>query len=156
MRKPREIRPLRLAQKQRAGATAAVLNHASSTSRVASFLDAAARTQDATLPVVAAVAVYTDERCAPVAGLPRLRLDPDRMEAVLAARDPVEAGIEAAVAEASELLSVVGVAGVNLSGRDTTLGVEASAEVKAEIGRRIHEIIASQGLLRRGDGQRYW
>ena len=69
----------------------------------------AARDAGADLPVVAGVAVYTDEQCArTLPAFPGLALDPDRVEAVLAATDPVEAGIEAAVAESVELLAVPG------------------------------------------------
>jgi hypothetical protein len=56
---------------------------------------------------------------------------------VLADADPVAAGIEAAVAEAGQLLAIEGVAGVNLSGLASARGEFYAAEVKAEIGRRI-------------------
>ena len=62
------------------------------------------------LPFVAGVAVYTDERSARgVAGLPRAapRRAP-RVARVLAAPDPVAAGIAEAVAEARALLAVAG------------------------------------------------
>ena len=140
---PRPARPARLAEKQRAGAGAAVLNHLGSADRVAAFTSAA-RAAGVDLPVVAGVAVYTDEQCArTLQAFPGLDLDPDRVEAVLCAVDPVEAGIEAAVAEAGELLAVDGVAGVNLSGRGTSGGSERSAEIKAEIGRRIRGLTAA-------------
>lgn len=140
---PRQARAFRLAEKRRAGAGAAVLNHVGSADRVAAFT-AAARDAGADLPVVAGVAVYTDEQCArTLQAFPGLALDPDRVEAVLAAPDPVEAGIEAAVAEAVELLAVPGVAGVNLSGRGTSGGSERAAEIKAEIGRRIRGLTAA-------------
>ena len=140
---PRGVRASRLAEKRRAGAGAAVLNHVGSADRVAAFT-AAARAAGADLPVVAGVAVYTDERCArTLQAFPGLDLDPDRVEAVLAAPDPVEAGIEAAVVEAAELLAVPGVAGVNLSGRGTSGGSERAAEIKAEIGRRVRGLAAA-------------
>ena len=70
-----------------------------------------------TLPLVAGVAVYTDERSAAVLQrFPGLHLDPTQVAAVLRAPDPVAAGIAAAVAEARALLAVDGVVGVNLSG----------------------------------------
>ena len=47
---------------------------------------------------------------------PGLGLDPAAVAAVLAAPDPVAAGIAAAVREARALLAVDGVVGVNLSG----------------------------------------
>ena len=52
-------------------------------------------------------------------------------------RDPVEAGIATAVAEAESLLAVPGVTGVNLSGMASARGVGFAADVQAEIGRRI-------------------
>jgi methylenetetrahydrofolate reductase (NADPH) len=57
--------------------------------------------------------------------------------AVLAAADPVEAGIATAVAEAAALLAVPGVAGVNLSGLASARGVGFAADVQAEVGRRV-------------------
>lgn len=134
---PRGIRPGRLAEKQRAGAQLAVLNHAGSARRVAAFA-AAARSAGASLPILAGVAVYTDELSARrLQAFPGLELDPERVEAVLAAPDPVAAGIDVAVAEARELIAVEGVVGVNLSGRGTAGGLDESTAIKAEIGRRI-------------------
>ena len=73
--------------------------------RVAAFV-AAARAAGATLPFIAAVAVYTDEPSARVLQrFPGLGLDPAAIERVLAAPDPVAAGIDAAVAEARALLA---------------------------------------------------
>ncbi|HEX8520137.1 MAG TPA: methylenetetrahydrofolate reductase [Pseudonocardia sp.] len=139
---PVGIRPARVAQKQRAGARLCVLNHASSPDVVARFV-ADARRAGATLPFVAGVAVYTDERSARVLqAFPGLHLDGAVVEAVLGAPDPVAAGIAAAVAEARALLAIPGVVGVNLSGLASARGEVAGAEVKAEIGAR----------LRRGDG----
>ncbi|WP_232021042.1 MULTISPECIES: methylenetetrahydrofolate reductase [Pseudonocardia] len=134
---PVDLRPARLAEKQRAGAGAAVLNHAGSPSQVARFVERARR-HGATLPVLAGVAVFTDEPGARVLqAFPGLELDPGTVRAVLCAPDPVEAGIEAAVDEAVALLAVDGVAGVNLSGRGSSGDHTAGTEIKAEIGRRI-------------------
>jgi methylenetetrahydrofolate reductase (NADPH) len=136
---PKSIRPARLLEKQRAGAHLAVLNHAGSAREVGAFLVAAA---DAglTIPVLAAVGVYTDVRSARVlSALPGLSLDEDRVERVLRAPDPEKAGVESAVEEALQMLSLEQVAGVNLSGLASARGVEYAAEVKAEVGRRIKE-----------------
>jgi len=134
---PRAVRPDRLLQKQRAGAHLAILNHVRSAEEVRGFV-AAARDLGVTLPVIAAVGVYTDVRSAEVlAALPGLHQDPDRVARVLRADDPVRAGIESAVEEAQEMLSIEQVAGVNLSGLASGRGVVHVAEVKAEIGRRI-------------------
>ncbi|MFP5071680.1 methylenetetrahydrofolate reductase [Pseudonocardia nantongensis] len=136
---PREMRPARLAEKQRAGAGAAVLNHAGPPAAVAELV-AAARACGATLPVLAGVAVFTDEPGArTLQAFPGLDLDGDVVERVLTAADPVEAGIAAAVDEAVALLAIDGVAGVNLSGRGTTGDDDTAAAIKAEIGRRIRD-----------------
>lgn len=132
---PQDVRPRRLRLKQDAGAALAVLNHVSSPEQVAAFA-ASARTAGVTLPLVAGVAVYTDERSARVLqNFPGLHLRSDAVDAVLGAADPFRAGIDAALAEARALLAIPGVVGVNLSGLASSRGVEAAAEVKAEIGR---------------------
>ena len=56
---------------------------------------------------------------------------------MLAAADPVAAGIDAAVAEARTLLGIAGVAGVNLSGMASDRGTAFAAAVQAEIGQRL-------------------
>jgi methylenetetrahydrofolate reductase (NADPH) len=133
---PFAVRPLRLREKERAGARLCLLNAAGSTTRVAEFA-AAARAAGVGVGLVAGVAVYTDQRGAAGLRLPGLELDQDEVASVLSAPDPVEAGIEAAVARARALLAVDGVIGVNLSGRGSYSGEIAAAEIKAEIGRRI-------------------
>ena len=80
---PVDLRPARVAEKQRAGAQLCVLNHVSSPARVAAFI-AAARAAGATLPFVAGVAVYTDEPSARVLQrFPGLHLDGAVVERVL-------------------------------------------------------------------------
>jgi 5,10-methylenetetrahydrofolate reductase len=110
-----------------------VLNHVSSPARVADFV-AAARGAGATLPFVAAVAVYTDEPSARVLQrFPGLHLDDAVVESVLADPDPRAAGVAAAVAEARALLAIPGVVGVNLSGAGSANGVDDGAAIKAEV-----------------------
>jgi len=139
--RPVGVRPRRLVQKQRAGAGIAVLNHVRSADQVAAFM-AAARQAGLTIPVVASVAVYTDPRSAAVlTGLPGLEIEPDTVNAVLAAPDPVAAGIDAAVREALALLAVDGVVGVNLSGMASARGTAYAAAVQAEIGQRIRAAV---------------
>lgn len=105
---PTGVRPGRLRVKQQAGAHLGVLNHVSSAAAVSAFVTAA-RAVGVTLPIVAAVAVYTDERSAAgLLGFPGLHLNPAAVAAVLTAPDPRAAGIAAAVAEARELLAVPG------------------------------------------------
>jgi 5,10-methylenetetrahydrofolate reductase len=134
---PVALRPGRLREKQRAGAHLGVLNHAGTVGRVADFA-AAAAAAGVTLPLVAGVAVYTDERSAAVLQrFPGLHLDAGQVAAVLRAPDPVAAGIAAAVAEARALLAVPGVVGVNLSGLASDRGEVFAAGVKAAVGRQI-------------------
>jgi 5,10-methylenetetrahydrofolate reductase len=137
---PVDLRPARVVQKQRAGAQLCVLNHVRTPAEVARFV-AAARAAGATLPFVAAVAVYTDERSARVLQrFPGLAMDDDAIERVLAAPDAREAGIATAVAEARALLAVEGVIGVNLSGLASGAGEDEGARVKAEVAARIGEL----------------
>jgi methylenetetrahydrofolate reductase (NADPH) len=136
---PRALRPFRLLQKQRAGAAVAVLNHAA-VDTVTSFM-AAAVSAGLTIPVIAAVAVYTDALSATVlSALPGLELDPAAVQRVIDAPDPVEAGLAAAVAEAEALLAIPGVAGVNLSGLASGRGYDYAARVKADCATRIREV----------------
>ncbi|MFQ1000691.1 methylenetetrahydrofolate reductase C-terminal domain-containing protein [Modestobacter sp. SSW1-42] len=136
---PLALRPARVAEKERAGAQLVVLNHVASAARLAAFT-AAARAAGATVPYIAAVAVYTDERSARVLQrFPGLHLDDATVEQVLAAPDPVAAGIVAAVTEARALLAVPGVIGVNLSGPASSRGEETAAAVKAEVATRVRE-----------------
>ncbi len=134
---PVDLRPARVAQKERAGAQVCVLNHVSGPRRVASFVRAA-RAAGATLPFVAGVAVYTDEPSARVLQrFPGLHLDGDVVERVLAAPDPRSAGIAAAVEEARALLAVPGVVGVNLSGMASSRGANDGALIKAAVAERL-------------------
>jgi methylenetetrahydrofolate reductase (NADPH) len=134
---PVDSRPHRLVQKQYAGASLAVLNHVPTPAAVASFMQAA-RAAGLTIPVLAAVAVFTDTVSAAVLqGLPGLELDQRVVDAVLGASDPVEAGIEAAVEEARALLAIDGVHGVNVSGLASGSGTRIGARIKAEVGARI-------------------
>jgi methylenetetrahydrofolate reductase (NADPH) len=141
---PRDRRGFRLAQKQRAGAAAAVLNHAPEAA-VAEFMTDAAEA-GVRLPVIAAVAVYTDAVSAAVLdGLPGLALDPVAVGEVLDDGDPVGAGIAAAAREARTLLAIPGIVGVNLSGLASDRGYEFAAEVKAEVGRLVRQAAGEPG-----------
>lgn len=136
---PVHARPGRLVQKQRAGASLAVLNHVPFPGMIADFMKSA-RGEGLLIPVIAAVAVFTDSVSAAVLqGLPGLELDPAVTEQVLDAADPVVAGITAAVNEARALLSIEGVEGVNVSGLASASGPRVGAEIKAEVGRRIRK-----------------
>ncbi|MFW3170072.1 methylenetetrahydrofolate reductase C-terminal domain-containing protein [Geodermatophilus sp. CPCC 206100] len=136
---PVHLRPARVATKERAGARVCVLNHVRTPAQVAAFV-AAARAAGATLPFVAAVAVYTDERSARVLQrFPGLQVDDAAIGRVLAAPDPRAAGIAAAVEEARALVAVPGVVGVNLSGLASGGGEDDGARVKAAVAERIRE-----------------
>lgn len=136
---PVYARPARLVEKQRAGAGLAVLNHVPFADMIAEFMKNA-RSQGLSIPVIAAVAVFTDSVSAAVLqGLPGLELDPAVTEEVLSAADPIAAGISAAVGEARALLSIDGVEGVNVSGLASASGGRVGAEIKAEVGRLIRE-----------------
>ncbi|KQU71074.1 methylenetetrahydrofolate reductase [Phycicoccus sp. Root101] len=144
--RPVALRPRRLVHKQQVGqAGVGVLNHVPSAAMLVEFLDTA-RAAGLQIPVIASVVVFTDERSAKaLAALPGLEIAPERLETVLTADDPVAAGIAAAVDEAVELLGLSGVAGVNLSGLASARGVQAAAEIQAEIG---HRIRAARGVRR--------
>jgi 5,10-methylenetetrahydrofolate reductase len=134
---PRALRPLRLLQKQRAGADLCIVNHAGGPGPVRDFV-AACRTIGVTTPFVACVAVFTDAHSAAVLqGFPGLVLEPDECRQVLTAADPREAGIVAAVAQAREMLAIPGVAGVNLSGSATGGPEDESAAIMAEVAARL-------------------
>lgn len=136
---PAAERPTRLVAKQACGAAVAILNHVHDAGAVAAFV-AAARAVGVTIPIIAAVAVFTDAGSAAVlSGLPGLDLDPTTVERVLSADDPVAAGIAAAVRQAADLLAIDGVAGVNLSGAASSKGWDVGASVKAEVGHRVRE-----------------
>jgi 5,10-methylenetetrahydrofolate reductase len=139
---PRHLRPFRLAQKQRAGAAVAVLNH-DTVASIASFMAAAGRA-GVTIPVIAAVAIFTDPVSASaLSRLPGLELDPAVVRAVLEDADPVAAGIAAAAGQAQALLAIPGVAGVNISGLASARGHTFAARIKAELAARIRERAAS-------------
>ncbi len=146
---PTALRAARVAQKQRAGARLCVLNHVSTPRAVDRFVTAARRA-GVTLPFVAGVAVYTDERSARVLqAFPGLHLDGAVVDGVLRAADPVAAGIAAAVAEARALLAIPGVVGVNLSGLASGRGEEAGAEIKAAVAGEIRRRGDQAGAGRR-------
>jgi hypothetical protein len=106
---------------------------------VTAFMSDAVRA-GVTIPVIASVAVFTDEpSTAVLSGLPGLELDPAAVRRVLDEPDAVEAGIAAAAREARAMLGIPGVAGVNISGAASARGYEFAAQVKAELAVRIRE-----------------
>ncbi|GAC1321242.1 MAG: methylenetetrahydrofolate reductase C-terminal domain-containing protein [Acidimicrobiales bacterium] len=134
---PRDLRPKRLVEKERAGAQVCFVNHAGGAAAVADFV-AAARAAGARIPFVACVAVFTDAASAAVlAGFPGLELEQGEVAQVLGSSDPVRAGIAAAVAQARAMFAIEGVCGVNLSGAATGGSEEDSAEIMATVAREI-------------------
>jgi 5,10-methylenetetrahydrofolate reductase len=134
---PTELRPRRLREKERAGAQICIVNHVRNADRLRRFVSAA-RQAGVTLPFIAGVAVYTDERSARVlAAFPGLGIDETRVASVLSSSDPMEAGISAAAEEAAELLNIPGVLGVNVSGLASARGEREAAAVKAAVCERI-------------------
>ncbi len=113
---PVDGRAARLAEKVRAGATACFVNHTTGPAAVGAFT-AAALAAGATVPFVACVPIVLDEATAGVLrSFTGLALPPGYVEGILGARDPLRAGVAAAVALSQALLEVPGVRGVNLSG----------------------------------------
>lgn len=137
---PTERRPDRLLEKQHAGAELAFVNHAGGAADVEHFV-ARARAAGVTIGLIPCVPVILDEASAAmIRSFTSLALAPDFVEHILGAPDRRAAGIDAAVAFASELLAIEGVVGIDLSGGPTTVGEEvAFAEALAEIGARIRE-----------------
>jgi 5,10-methylenetetrahydrofolate reductase len=130
---PDELRAPRVLEKQRAGAEVCFVNHAGGPGPVAGFV-AAAREVGVSLAFIPCVAVFTDVMSAAVLeGFPGLVLDQHEREQVLGAPDPRRAGIDAAVAEAMQMLDIDGVVGINLSGAATSGSELESAAIMAEV-----------------------
>lgn len=136
---PREQRPERLREKQRAGAVACFVNHSGGAAVVSAFV-AAARAAGVTMPFLACVAVATDAgSLAILERFPGLVVDPELRRRILSARDGVEAGIAAAVDESSRMLAIPGVVGVNLSGAACSGPETESAAIMADLAARVRE-----------------
>jgi 5,10-methylenetetrahydrofolate reductase len=134
---PTALRAARLAEKVRAGAQLCFVNHAGGPAAVARFV-AGARDLGADIPYVPCVPFLADTAAArALASLPGLVLHAGAVEA--ARHDPRDprGGLAAATAEAAAMLGIDGVVGVNLSGSASTVSEAESAELMAELGRRI-------------------
>jgi 5,10-methylenetetrahydrofolate reductase len=134
---PVDRRPQRLLEKMRAGAEVCFVNHAGGAAPVAEFV---ARSQDlgATLAFIPCIPVVVDRESAELLrSFTTLVLPEGYLDRILAARDPFEEGIAAAVELGLEFLAIAGVAGTNLSG-GAGPGREAwFAEALARIGREL-------------------
>jgi 5,10-methylenetetrahydrofolate reductase len=137
---PADRRPARLAEKVRAGAGACFVNHTTGPAAVREFTTAAV-TAGAAVPFVACVPIVLDEATAAVLrSFTGLHLPPGYVEGVLGARDPLRAGVAAAVALSQALLDVPGVRGVNLSGGggpDSALAPATVAGALATVARAL-------------------
>lgn len=134
---PLQERPARLREKQRAGAELCFVNHAGGAAPVARFIQAA-QTLGVTMGFIPCVPVIVDAGSAALLrGFTSLALPVGYLDAILAAPDVREAGIEAAVDLAERMLAIPGVVGVDLSGGPAA-GAEADfARAEAEIASRL-------------------
>lgn len=134
---PVELRPARLAEKVKAGATVCFVNHCGPAQVVADFI---AEVPAAARPVayLACIPVVVDLGSADLLGtFTSLVLPPGYLARILAADDPYAAGIRAAVELGEQMMSVPGVAGVNLSGGPAPGHEVHFARALAEIGRAL-------------------
>ncbi|MBK4346339.1 methylenetetrahydrofolate reductase C-terminal domain-containing protein [Lacisediminihabitans changchengi] len=131
---PVDRRAARLVEKMRAGAEVCFVNHAGGVRPVREFIDSAQQL-GATMAFIPCVPVVVDRESAELLeSFTTLVLPEGLLARILAARDPFEEGIAAAVELSRELLQLDGVRGVNLSG-GTSAGREAwFAEAIARIG----------------------
>jgi len=135
---PIDRRPERLLQKMRAGAEVCFVNHAGGVEPVRVFVDRAHQL-GATMAFIPCVPVVVDRESAQLLeSFTTLVLPEGFLARILAARDPFEEGVAAAVELGRELLQLDGVRGVNLSG-GTSAGRETwFAEALARIGAELH------------------
>jgi len=131
---PVDRRPSRLLEKMRAGAEVCFVNHAGGAEPVRVFVDRAQQL-GAAMAFIPCVPIVVDRESAELLESFTTLVLPDGFLArILAARDPFEEGIAAAIELSRELLQLDGVRGVNLSG-GTSAGREAwFAEALARIG----------------------
>jgi 5,10-methylenetetrahydrofolate reductase len=117
---PYDQRPLRAAEKAKAGAHACFVNHAGSADRVRWFVEAttaAIRARGAPgLAFLACVPlVASREGLALIKSFTALALPDGFVAAIEDSSDPFRAGVDQAVAHAREVLAVPGIGGINLS-----------------------------------------
>ncbi len=136
---PVDRRPSRLAAKARAGATACFINHCGGPQVVAAFM-AEAVAAGADMDFLACVPVISDPAsAAALSALPGLVLDGDVVARVARSGGDPRTGVLAAHALSRAMLSIPGIAGVNLSGSASTASEAESAAMMAELGTRIRE-----------------
>lgn len=120
---PVDRRAARVVEKTRAGAEVCFVNHAGGAAPVAAFIDSAVVAaicdgREVQLPAfVACVPLVVDVTSAEaLRSFTSLKLPAGFLDRILIAPDPYEEGITAAIELSADLLSIDGVAGVNLSG----------------------------------------
>jgi 5,10-methylenetetrahydrofolate reductase len=134
---PVERRPDRLLEKTVAGAEVCFVNHSGGAAPVAEFI---ARSYDlgANPWFIPCIPIVVDRGSAELLkSFTTLVLPPGYLDGILAAADPFEAGVAAALRLAHEMLAIEGVAGVNLSGGATPGRERWFAEALARIGREL-------------------
>lgn len=135
--RPSAQRPERLAAKARAGASAAILNHAGAPSSLIEFADAT-RALAPDLDLVAPVPVITDHRSAEALDrFPGLVLPPGLTDRILGAPDPRTEGIAAAVEIGRTLRASGRFASLNLSGPGADAPLADRAALMASVASSI-------------------
>ncbi|MGA9277016.1 methylenetetrahydrofolate reductase C-terminal domain-containing protein [Ilumatobacter sp.] len=130
---PVHRRAWRLAQKQRAGADVAILNHCGGLDELERFA-ADATECGVTMAVAAPVPVISDlASLHALTSFPGLLLPPELVRAFRTARDPELAGIDSAITFGRQLRAGGRFTHLNLSGRATEDGQLARCRIMAEV-----------------------
>lgn len=138
-------RPQRLLEKQRAGAELCVVNHAGGVEPVRRFIGQATDL-GVTVGYIPCVPIIFDADSASVIrSFTSLAEPPGYIDGILAAADPVVAGIEAAVELSAAMAEIPGVVGVDLSGGPLPGTERVYTEAVAEIGRRLLDRFGAGG-----------
>jgi methylenetetrahydrofolate reductase (NADPH) len=112
---PYEIRPQRLAEKARTGATICFVNHAGEVEDVAAFVGAASAACDTSMAFIVCVAAAFDrETAASLDAYPSHRVPQGYFSSVSQGAHPWDAGVEVATAYGRQVLAIPGVVGVDL------------------------------------------
>jgi 5,10-methylenetetrahydrofolate reductase len=131
------LRAERVAEKAKAGAAFAMLQYCGEAAEVAAFAAEVAATSRP-VPVLPGVPVVVDKEGAELLhSFAAAVLPASYAETVLAADDPLAAGVEVAVRYGRELLALDGVAGVVLAGGVAPGAEPRFAETLAEIARAL-------------------
>ena len=132
---PRDRRPARLREKERAGAEVCFVDHCGGAGVARGFVDRA-RDLGSTAAFLGCVPVVVDAGSArTLASFPGLVLPDGFLDRILEAADPRRTGIDLATDEAERMLAAG--LGVNLSGGAGEAGHLAFAEALAEIAQRL-------------------